>query len=116
MAGLKTITGILRFISQYKQLSLEITEVEFNKISKFENHSEKKLAWLKNIEHDPDARETYHTKVNLIKYLKDDESLMKIEDMLNKKINCKVQIRHYDSDEYGQGTTLVARRVWAIKT
>jgi len=113
--ALKTITGILRFISQYKQLSLEVTEDEFKNISAFENHSEKKLAWLKNTEHDPDAKSSYHTKVNLIKYLKDDESLMKIEDMLNKKVKCKVQIRHYDSPEYGEGTTLVARRVWAVK-
>jgi hypothetical protein len=109
---MKIFTGTLRFINQFKQLSIEIDEKTYETLSKLENHGEKSLAWRKNNDNDPDAEDTWHTKVSLVKYLKVDAELIKIEEMENKKVTMKVQIKHYESDEWGQGTTMQCRKIW----
>jgi len=99
-----TIEGTLKFITQFKQLKLDIDDDTFDALAKFENRGKRDLVWEKD--------DIKKTRVNLIKYMHTDQELMRLELYEDKKIKVKVQLKHYDSDKYGVGTNLLARKVW----
>ena len=90
-----TVTGELKYISQYKQIFLEIDEAQRLKIDKVEN----KKCYIHTDDESGEA--TTRVKLSLSKYLKIDSAMMVLEDLVGSVVICEVQLKRYESDEMG---------------
>ena len=90
MKNLKTLVGVLRYINQYKQLIIEIDDTTYETILNFENRKTIPLAWKKKDDNDEETEEK-RTKVRLTKYIKVDAEIMRIEELIDRKVVMKIQ-------------------------
>lgn len=99
-----TVVGELRYVTKYMQLILECDTQTEQKIREISPRSV--------YEYTNDEGETQtNVKLSLVKYLKQDEIMMEVEDLVGKKIECVVQVRRWVGKDDGEGqVALICRR------
>ena len=111
-------TGVLNFITQYKQLIFKLTPDEAKPIidmidkamvdNKLSTDNGDKIPY--NLSDD----EHFYLSVKLDKY--DKPNVKRYEKMLKQNLKVFVELNYFNSDEYGAGLTLKLNRLLPIKT